>query len=151
MATNIQNFKMSTYLELSCAYNGHWLLPCVAWLSLCYNLAIWLHCDLGQPGEPLCVDSPTLSTYQVLIVLTLLAYLAVLSDLATGKIKRLLADTGLAQIRERIRKLLSRGNNSVSPVEEFDLNDIPASVEYQESGNSHQNSQCIAILKDHIR
>ena len=109
------------------------------------------HCDLGQPGEPLCVDSLTLSTYQVLIVLTLLAYLAVLSDLATGKIKKLLAGTGLAQIRERIRKLLSRGNNSVSPVEEFDLNDIPVSVEYQESGNSHQNSQCIAILKDHIR
>ena len=100
MVTNIQNFKMSTYLELSCAYNGHWLLPCVAWLSLCYNLAIWLHCDLGQPGEPLCVDSLTLSTYQVLIVLTLLAYLAVLSDLATGKIKRLLAGTGLAQIRD---------------------------------------------------
>ena len=146
MVTNIQNFKMSTYLELSCAYNGHWLLPCVAWLSLCYNLAIWLHCDLGQPGEPLCVDSLTLSTYQVLIVLTILAYLAVLSDLATGKIKRLLAGSGLAQIRERIRKLLSRGNNSVSPLEEFDLND--SCVKNQETGTYNEEG---TILKDHIR
>ena len=63
--------------------------------------------------------------------LTLLAYLNVLSDLFTEKMKQC-------------------GNNSVSPVEEFDLNlnDSRAELELQETVNCQQN---VKILKDHIR
>ena len=150
VVTNIQNFKMSAYLELSCSYNGHWLLPCVVLASLLYNLAIWLSCYQGRSGDSLCEDSITLPTYQLLICLTLLAYLNVLSDLFTGKMKRLLAGSGLAQIRERIRKVLRCGNNSVAPLEEFDLNDSPVRVEV-ENQETENNDQNITILKDHIR
>ena len=141
--TNIQNFKMSAYLELSCSYNGHWVLPCVVAASLLSNLATWLSCHLAHPGDSLCEDSIALTSHQLLISLTLMAYINVLLDLLTGKMKRL-----LAQIRERIRKVLRCGNNSVAPLEEFDLNDNRVRVEYQETGNIHQN---ITILKDHIR
>ena len=147
MVTNIQNFKMSAYLNLSCSYNGHWLVPWVVLASLLYHLAIWLHCELTQPGDSLCEDNLTVFTYQLLIALTLLAYLNVLADLFTGKMKRLLAGSDLAQTRERIRKALRWGNNSVSPVEEFDLNDS-IRLESQETGTNNQN---ITIIKDHIR
>ena len=143
--TNLHNFKMSAYLELSCSYNGHWLLPCVMLTSLLYNLTIWLSCNLAQSGDSLCEDSLSLPTYQLLLSLTLLAYLNVLSDLFTGKVKRLLVGSGAAQIRERIRNLLRWGNNSVSPVEELELR---VEVENQEIENNNQN---ITILKDHVR
>ena len=143
--TNLHNFKMSAYLELSCSYNGHWLLPCVMLTSLLYNLTIWLSCNLAQSGDSLCEDSLSLTTYQLLLSLTLLAYLNVLSDLFAGKVKRLLAGRGAAQIRERIRNLLRWGNNSVSPVEELELR---VEVENQEIENNNQN---ITILKDHVR
>ena len=145
--TNIHNFKMSAYLELSCSYNGHWVLPFVVLTSLLYNLAIWLSCYQGRPGDWLCEDSLTLPTYQLLICLTLLAYLNVLSDLFTGKLKRLLAGIEVPQIRERIRNLLRWGNNSVSPLEECDSRGR-VEVNSQETGNNQQN---IIILKDHIR
>ena len=148
MVTNIQNFKMSTYLHLSCTYNGHWLFPWVLMASLLYNLAVWLSCHLSQPGDSLCEDRVSLTTYQLLISLILLAYLIVISDLLTGNMKRLLADSGLAQIRERIRKLLRCGNNSVSPVEEFELNESHVSLENQEAGSTNED---LTILKDHIR
>ena len=138
---------MSTYLHLSCTYNGHWLFPWVVLASLLYNLAIWLSCYLAQSGDSLCEDSITLPTYQLLICLTLLAYLNVLSDLFTGKVKRLLAGIEVPQIRERIRNLLRWGNNSVSPLEECDSR-VRVEVNSQETGNNQQN---IIILKDHIR
>ena len=144
--TNIQNFKMSTYLHLSCSYNGHWLVPWVVLASLLYSLAVWLSCDLTQPGDSLCEDRIRLFTYQLLICLILLAYFIVLSDLLSGKLKRLLAGSGLTQIRERIRKLLRCGNNSVSPVEELDLND--SRVENQETETINED---VTIWKDHIR
>ena len=136
--TNIQNFKMSAYLHLSCTYNGHWLLVWVVLASLVYNLAVWLSCHLAMPGDLLCEDNIILATYQLLICLTLLAYIIVLSDLVTGRLKRLLTGGGLAQIRERIRKVLRCGNNSVSPVEEFNLNESRQSVKFQD--NNNQNS-----------
>ena len=142
---------MSAYLHLSCSYNCHWLLPCVMVFSLLYNHAVWLSCQLGQPGDwRLCEDRLTLATYQLLISLTLLAYLNILSDLFTGKMKRLLNRSGVMALGGRIRKVLRCRNNSVSPVEEFDLNDSSVSVEvnYQETGNCLQN---FTILKDHIR
>ena len=145
--TNIQNFKMSAYLHLSCTYNGHWLLVWVVLASLVYNLAVWLSCHLARPGDLVCEDNIILATYQLLICLTLLAYIIVLSDLVTGRLKRLLTGGGLAQIRERIRKVLRCGNNSVSPVEEFNLNESRQSVKFQD--NNNQNS--ITFLKDHIR
>ena len=145
--TNIQNFKMSAYLQLSCTYNGHWLLVWVVLASLLHNLAVWLSCHLARPGDLLCEDNIILATYQLLICLTLLAYIIVLSDLVTGRLKRLLTGGGLAQIRERIRKVLRCGNNSVSPVEEFNLNESRQSVKFQD--NNNQNS--ITFLKDHIR
>ena len=40
------------------------------------------------------------------------------------------------------------GNNSVSPVEEFDLDDSRAELKLQETANCQQN---VKILKDHIR
>ena len=144
--TNIQNFKMSTYLHLSCSYNGHWLFPWVVLASLLYSLAVWLSCGLTQPGDSLCEDRVRLSTYQLLICLILLAYFIVLSDLLSGKLKRLLAGSGLTQIRERIRKLLRCGNSSVSPVEELDLND--SRVENQETETINED---VTIWKDHIR
>ena len=145
--TNIQNFKMSAYLHLSCTYNGHWLLVWVVLASLLYNLAVWLSCHLARPGDLLCEDNIILATYQLLICLTLLAYIIVLSDLVTGRLKRLLTGGGLAQIRERIMLVLRCGNNSVSPVEEFNLNESRQSVKFQD--NNNQNS--ITFLKDHIR
>ena len=146
MVTNIQNFKMSLYLHLSCSYNAHWLLPWVVLASLLYNLAVWLSCGLTQPGDSLCEVRVSLSTYQLLISLILMAYLIVIYDLVAGKLKSLLAGSGLSQIRERIRKLLRCGNNSVSPVEEFDLND--SRVESQETGTINED---VTIWKDHIR
>ena len=143
--TNLHNFKMSAYLELSCRYNGHWLLPCVVLVSLLYNMALWLSCHQRRPGDLLCEDKLSLTTYQLLLSLTLLAYLNVLSDLFAGKVKRLLVGSGAAQIRERIRNLLRWGNNSVSPVEELELR---VEVENQEIENNNQN---ITILKDHVR
>ena len=149
MVTNIQNFKMSAYLHLSCSYNCHWLLPCVLVFSLLYNHAVWFSCQLGQPGDwRLCEDRLTLATYQLLISLTLLAYLNILSDLFTGKMKKLLDRSGVMALGGRIRKVLRCRNNSVSPVEEIDLSDSSVEVNYQETGNCLQN---ITIVKDHIR
>ena len=145
--TNIQNFKMSAYLHLSCTYNGHWLLVWVVVASLLYNLAVWLSCHLARPGDLLCEDNINLTTYQILICLILIAYFIVLSDMLTGRLKKLLAGSGVAQMRERIRKLLPFGNNSVSPLEEFHLNHS-LRLENQETGTHNED---ISILQDHIR
>ena len=145
--TNIQNFKMSAYLHLSCTYNGHWLLVWVVLVSLLYNLAVWLSCHLARPGDLLCEDNIILTTYQILISITLLAYFILLSDMLTDSVKKLLAGIGLAQMRERIRKLLFCSNNSVSPVEEFNLNESRQSERFQEN-NTYQS---ISFSKDHIR
>ena len=61
--------------------------------------------------------------------LTLLAYLNVLSDLFEEKMKQC-------------------GNNFVSPVEDFHLDDSRVELELQETANCQQN---VKILKDHIR
>ena len=146
--TNIQNFKMSLYLQLSCRYSGHWVLPCVLGLSLLASLAIWLHC--GQ-ADSLCLARLSITVCQVLLALTLLAYLNVVSDLVTQNIRRLVvvADTegGLAsQVRDRLRALLvCWSNNSDSPVEEINL-----------GGNTGNNTvadtdQNNSVMKDHIR
>ena len=146
--TNIQNFKMSAYLQLSCTYNGHWLLVWVVLASLVYNLAVWLSCHLARPGDLLCEDNITLATFQIIITFTLMAYLIVISDMFTGRVKKLLAGSGLAQMRERIRKLFRSGNNSVSPLEEIDL-DVSVRAGNQETAIN--DSQNFTILKDHIR
>lgn len=142
--TNIQNFKMSAYLQLSCSYNGHWLMVWVVLAGLLHNLAVWLSCHLARPGDLLCEDNITLTTYQILIFLTLLAYFIVLSDMLIERVKKLLAVAVMAQMRERIRKLLRCGNNSVAPMEEFDLDDTLRN----ETGT---NSQTIPVSPDHIR
>ena len=146
--TNIHNFKMSLYLDLSCRYSGHWVLPCVLLLSLLTSLALWLQC--GQ-ADSLCLTQHIITICQVLLGLTLLAYLNVLSDLFTQNIRQLVvvADTegGLvSQVRDRLRALLvCRGNNSVTPVEEINL-----------GGNTGNNTTAVAdqnnsVMKDHIR
>ena len=144
LMTNIQNFKMSAYLQLSCTYNGHWLLVWVVLAGLLYNLAVWLSCHLARPGDLLCEDNINLTTYQILISIILLAYFIVLSDMLIDRVKKLLACAVMAQMRERIRKLLRCGNNSVAPMEEFDLDDTFRN----ETGT---NSQTIPVSPDHIR
>ena len=89
-----------------------------------------------------------LTSYQLLIALTFLAYFNVLADLFTQKMRRL-ADTGdvLANVRDRLRALLVRwGNNSVSPVEEINLNGNPGNTQYSTVADNDQNG-----LTEHIR
>ena len=154
--TNIQNFKMSLYLQLSCSHRGHWLLPGVLLLSLLVNLASWLYCAHLQPqaqAPALCMNRTSNRTFQILLSLTLIAYFNVLADLFTQKMRRLVvvADTegGLALVRDRLRALLVRWrNNSVSPVEEINLNRNPGNTQYSTMADNDQNQNG---LKDHIR
>ena len=147
VTTNIQNFKMSLYPHLSCSYSGHWVLPCVLVLSLLASLVTWLHC--GQ-ADSVCLAQLSITICQVLLSLTLLAYLNVLSDLLTQKIRGLVvadAEGGvITLVRDRLRALLNCfWNNSVTPVEEINL--------AGNTGNSTtaDNDQNNSVLKDHIR
>ena len=153
--TNIQNFKMSLYLQLSCSHRGHWLLPSVLLLSLLVNLASWLYCGHLQPqptAPALCMNRTINRIFQILLGLTLIAYFTVLADLFTQKMKRLMvaADTegGLALVRDRLRALLVRGNNSVSPVMEINLNGHTGNNNFSTVVDNDQNQNG---LKDHIR
>ena len=113
--------------------------------------ALWLQC--GQ-ADSLCLTQHIITICQVLLGLTLLAYLNVLSDLFTQNIRQLVAvadtEAGLvnqvSQVRDRLRALLvCGGNNSVTPVEEINL-----------GGNTGNNTTAVAdqnnsVMKDHIR
>ena len=138
VTTNIQNFKMSLYLQLSCTYSGHWILPCALVLSLLVSLAIWLSCDLA---DSLCLAGLSITVCQVLLGLTLLAYLNVLSDLLTQRIRQLM--TADSEVRDRVRALLAwRPSNSVTPLEEISTTGNNTTAD-TETNNS--------VLKDHIR
>ena len=142
---------MSLYLHLSCGHGAHWLLPSVLLLSILASLSSWLFCHLqAPPASYQCMTRTIHRTCQVLIGLTLIAYFNLLADLFTQKMRRLVvvAETegGMAQIRERLRALLSRcGNNSVSPVEEINLN---GNTQFSTGTENDQNQNG---LKDHIR
>ena len=108
-------------------------------VSLLDTGANWAYCH----HQPLCLQRITFNSYQLLICLTLTAYLLVIADLFVENVKSWMAGF-LRKMRNLLGKLSNCRNNPVAPVEELQLN-----VNYNVVLDGDSNTRI--IIMDHIR
>ena len=108
-------------------------------VSLLDTGANWAYCH----HQPLCLQRITFNSYQLLICLTLTAYLLVIADLFAENVKSWMAGF-LRKMRNLLGKLSNCRNNPVAPVEELQLN-----VHYNVVLDGDSNTRI--IIMDHIR